>query len=122
MFFIRRVTLTPTGPTFGVFLNESTPLCVTLELPDLNNTVGKSCILPGVYQVIQNTQKKPWRLLDVPGRTEVDIHDGNTIADTEGCILVGTYFYSNGIIKSNDAVDYLKSVLPLTFPLTVVNP
>lgn len=122
MFFLRRVTLTETGPTFGVFLNESTPLCVTLELPNLNNIVDKSCILPGIYQVITNTAEKPWRLVDVPGRTEVDIHAGNTVADTLGCILAGTYFYQNGILQSVGAIELLKKILPESFTLTVVNP
>ena len=122
MFYIRRVTLTPTAPTFGVFLNESTPLCVTLELPNLNNIVDKSCILPGVYQVVGNTPDKPWRLLDVPGRTDVDMHSGNTIADTLGCILLGTTFFNGGILQSQAAVKYMQSILPATFTLTVVNP
>jgi len=65
-------------------------VCNTLELPE-GPTGG---IPPGRYPVFTNRSSKLDRItpliLDVEGRTEIRIHAGNTVADTEGCILVGS--------------------------------
>ena len=119
---LQRLTLGPLGPVYGVLLKDNVPLCVTLERPWLDNQIGVSCIIAGTYQVIKNTIAKPWRLLDVPGRTEIDMHAGNSIKDSEGCILVGTSFFPGGIAESQAAVLYLEGMLPNTFWLTIHNP
>lgn len=119
---IQRITFSATDPTYGVWLNDDVPQCVTLERPWLDNAVGLSCIPPGTYQVIQNSELKPWRLQNVPGRTLIDIHAGNTIADIEGCIALGTLFFPGGILQSQDAVNFMKKILPATFQLTILNP
>ncbi|NDD83385.1 hypothetical protein EBZ38_03770 [bacterium] len=70
----------------------------TLEDAWNGNKVGASCIPTGLYAVVPHgwdkaskvTRKRCWRLLDVPNRTAILIHAGNTVADTEGCVLVGT--------------------------------
>lgn len=70
---------------------ESIP---TLEPPWRDNRRLLSCIPEGTYRM----EPKPsprfkrvlWELEGVPGRSEILIHAGNTIADTAGCILVGT--------------------------------
>ncbi len=119
---LRRVTFTSMAPTLGVLLNDAIPLCLTFELPWKDNQHGISCIMPGTYPVIPNTPEKPWRLCNVPGRTDVDMHVGNTVADIEGCIALGLQFAPNCILHSVDAVNYLKKILPPKFDLTVVNP
>lgn len=64
----------------------------TLEDPWADNARGRSCIPEGRYKLARDTFKDRYpnfRLVDVPGRTAIEIHRGNTVNDTEGCILVG---------------------------------
>lgn len=69
----------------------------TLEEPWRMNQVGISCIPKGVYQCVpHNWDKnakfrfsKVWHITNVPNRTAILIHTGNTTADIEGCVLVG---------------------------------
>jgi hypothetical protein len=103
-------------------LKNNVPQCVTLERPWLDNQPMVSCIPAGTYQVGPNNPEKPWRLQDVPSRTQVDIHKGNTIQDSEGCILVGTSFFPGGILESSVAMDFLLKSLPQNFTLTIINP
>lgn len=69
--------------------------CWALELPWRNNERNVSCIPEGVYEVAPDLEGK-WtgypELQNVPGRTEIIIHPGNTVADTQGCILPGMVY------------------------------
>lgn len=72
-------------------------LCYTLELPNLKNTPRVSCIPAGVYK--GKKHKSPSnglciQLSDVPNRSYIQLHAGNTVFDTLGCILVGFDFVS----------------------------
>ena len=72
--------------------NEILFSCPTLELPWLNNQRNVSCVPAGVYNVIPHTSKKFGKcfwLQNVANRSGILIHSGNTIADIQGCILVG---------------------------------
>ena len=66
----------------------------TLELPWKNNQRNISCIPAGEYKatyIFSNRfQKNLFVLHNVPGRDNVELHIGNTVADTHGCILLGT--------------------------------
>lgn len=111
--------------TFGILSNENYPLCVTLELPWQDNHPSLSCIPVGTYHCIpHNSPKHPnvWEVTGVPGRSEILIHQGNALRDTEGCILVAFQFAGNEaeILTSDLALSFLRNTLPQEFDLTIV--
>lgn len=101
--------------TLGVLEVNGEPFCATMEDPnrDLNRNgrfdgferkvAGDTCIPFGRYEVTLAVVSPRFsrsamyasigarlpRLLNVPDFEGVLIHVGNTVADTEGCILVG---------------------------------
>lgn len=83
---VKRIFFTDAS-TCGALYIEDVFQCYTLELP------GDKAIPTGTYSVTIDMSTRFKRLmphvLDVPGRTGIRIHWGNTAADTEGCILVG---------------------------------
>lgn len=108
--------------TFGVLTKDNIPLCVTCEDPWNDNERGISCIPEGTYNCIPHSGpqfKNVWLLENVPGRSAILIHAGNSIADTRGCILVGKYFIGPAIAESRLALQQLREKLPQTFTLTI---
>ena len=108
--------------TFGVLLYKNTILAYTLERPWLNNLRSKSCIPIGTYwvQKYSGTRHKNAFWVDaVPDRSDILIHEGNTLANTIGCILVGTSTCASGLLKSQAALDTLNVVLPFKFQLRI---
>lgn len=104
----------------------SPPLVWSLERPLLDNKTNISCIPEGTYKVRQYQSRKfglTWRLEDVPGRTDILIHAGNTITDSKGCILVGrsagTYSKKNGVWQSREGMKVLKAKTEKEFMLTI---
>ncbi len=76
--------------TFTWLSNQ--PEIFTLELPFVNNQPNISCIPQGLYNIIpHNSTDHPdtYKLLSVPNRFNILIHNGNYLADIKGCILVG---------------------------------
>jgi hypothetical protein len=59
----------------------------TLELPWSFNERNVSCIPEGDYEFFKRGDR--WQAEEVPGRSGIQIHVGNNLADTTGCILVG---------------------------------
>jgi hypothetical protein len=119
---LMRVSMTD-KVTHGVFLFDGKPLCVTLEDPWKNNQRNISCIPTGVYKCVPHNGAKykgVWRLENVPGRSAILIHAGNSTSDTEGCILVGSEYGENLILRSQAALDKLRKELPDEFILTVM--
>jgi len=107
--------------------------CKSLELPDFNNAKNISCILPGVYDVVKYTRptgQVVFLLLNVKGRTAVEIHPGNFAAgskvDIEGCILPGLRFVDINkdghldVAESRKAMDILLALMPDKFKLTIL--
>lgn len=88
-------------PTFGVLTFQGIPQLVTLELPDFGNKPKVSCIPLGSYACEKVESPKvhgnTFLVKNVPGRTGILFHHGNTVKDTQGCILVGSEFmFVNG--------------------------
>lgn len=112
--------------TFGVLIDKDIPLCLTLEDPDNGNQKNISCIPTGVYSCsrVQSPSKGDvWEIKDVPDRTHILIHVGNTIMDTEGCVLVGESFGTvhnlPAILNSTKTMKKLKTLLPDEFLLII---
>lgn len=112
--------------TFGLLYHGQIPLCNTLEDPPNNNQVGISCIPRGLYECLPHNGvkfKNVWMLQNVPGRSAILIHAGNTIDATSGCILVGMGLGrisgQPGIINSQTALNMLRKILPPTFTIEI---
>ncbi len=90
-FTLKRILFTDDGSP-GVLILGNQPICLTLEENWRDNEKGLSCIPAGSYLCRRrNTPQHgdTFEVMDVPGRTAILIHSGNTEADTEGCILLG---------------------------------
>lgn len=115
--------------TLGVIVYRNAPVCVTLEEPDLDNQAGISNIPEGEYptaRVISPNFGDCFGVEEVPGRSLIRIHAGNTTDDTRGCILPGLQFgkYVGNrpmVISSRKALDKMKALLPRRFTLVITN-
>lgn len=86
----------------------------TLELPWKDNEKNKSCIPTGIYKCELTTNRKTlggkkiakaYEIRDVPNRSGILIHAGNSVKDTSGCILLGSNLYHlNGALISESRV------------------
>jgi Family of unknown function (DUF5675) len=81
----------------GTFSVDGTQKYFSLELPELfegqPNVPKKTCVPAGTYAV-ERLWSNHWNqmmphLVDVPGRTEVEIHIANFPHDILGCIGIG---------------------------------
>ena len=84
--------------TFGVLREGAIPFAVTLEEPWRDNQPNISCIPTGRYTCKRVDSPKfggTFEVTNVPGRTHVLFHKGNTTDDTHGCILVAEEFAGN---------------------------
>lgn len=104
--------------TYGVLCINSIPRFVTLEDLWRGNARQVSCIPKGEYICIKHLSPKfgwTYLVLDVPDRSDILFHCGNTDRDTSGCILLGSCFNSEeggeGIIGSRIAFEAFKLLL-----------
>lgn len=102
----------------GVLELDGKEICKTLELPWRDNQKGISCIPAGEYKLSPYPSSRfgeVYIVNDVPNRTGILIHTGNTADDIEGCILVGdSYGKLNGkkaVLNSRQAFNLLKETL-----------
>lgn len=101
----------------GVLVYQNRALLLTLEDAWRDNLPEVSCIPPGRYRCARHSSIKfpnTWRLEDVPGRSAILLHAGNTDEDTRGCILVGRRFGDMSgipaVLESQAAMDQLRYV------------
>lgn len=81
--------------TWGVLRHGPVPFALTLERPWQDNVENLSCIPMGRYRCRRIRSPKfgvTFEVCEVPGRTNILLHAGNVLADTQGCILVGEEF------------------------------
>jgi hypothetical protein len=74
---------------------DGVPICLTLELPWKENQSQVSCIPEGEYECgwyLSPTHGETILLKNVPGRSLIMFHAGNTAKDVKGCIAVGSEF------------------------------
>lgn len=113
--------------TYGILVDSTAPLCSTLELSYKDNKSNISSIPCGKYiceRGISPSQNKKlggkvFKVLNVPNRTDVLIHIGNTVKDTKGCILVGSQYGKDSLIDSTSAMIKLLEILPDRFELNI---
>jgi hypothetical protein len=96
-----------------LFLNGE-EFCDTLELAWKDNQRSISCIPAGEYKVRlrlprESATRDYIHLLvqDVPNRSYILVHIGNTTADTKGCILVGQSRQQDFVGNSTLAMELL---------------
>ena len=105
MLTITRFAYMPEG-TYGHFALNGQRL-VTVERPWLNNTPNISCIPGGTYNCIPAWYNRGgYRAIEVedePGRTYILFHVGNSVHNSQGCILVNSWheYTEAGIVGAN---------------------
>ena len=89
---LKLITMCLSNHTIGKLYIDGEMFSYSLELPDKNNEVNRSCIPAGTYDLVKNDSPRfgqGYKIDKVPGRGHILIHTGNTIVDTRGCILLG---------------------------------
>ena len=80
------------GGAIGALLICNKAFCVTLEPADQDNAPNHSCI-PASQYLCQRCESlrfgETFKVLNVPKRTDILFHRGNTDDDTTGCIILG---------------------------------
>lgn len=81
--------------TIGVLRIGRSVFCATLEPPELLNKRNVSCIPAKPYLIkpfySPSFQFNTYKVMNVPDRSGILFHPGNTRDDTEGCIILGQY-------------------------------
>jgi hypothetical protein len=116
-----RISETELG-THGVIFFGAHPALVSLELPWRENKKGISCIPEGTYAALPHISARfGWtiHILDVPGRSEILVHAGNTIADSRGCILPGMQYSDAGVASSRVAMKSLQAFVSAPIKISV---
>ena len=82
--------------THGSLYIDGVFQCYTLEDPVRRGPKqkGETAIPEGEYEIVLNNSQRfgaDWpEITNVPGFTAIRIHGGNTVKDTEGCLLTGS--------------------------------
>lgn len=106
------------GATMGVLCIDDMPEFVTLEEAWRDNERKISCIPVGRYKIKPRnspSRGRVYEVVNVPERSHILIHAGNTHKDTEGCILLGMQFGSieneSAILASRSAMQRFMAIM-----------
>lgn len=92
---LTRILSLPEHGTFGAMVLGDAPFCVTLEPYSRFNRSSVSCIPTGQYVGVPYNSPKfgpVYLLVDTADREQIELHPGNSDADTRGCILLAESF------------------------------
>lgn len=111
-----RDTFTDQSTTGKLYVDHVFQCYVLEDARHDHKIAGKTCIANGKYEVVVNWsdrfKKSMPLLIGVPGFSGIRIHCGNTAADTEGCLLVGSS-------RENDVVRGSRLAFDALFPFIV---
>jgi len=122
------------GTAGRLYVNTSF-FCSTIERPDLNadgiqgNEQGQSCIPAGDYVCKRTWYYKggyeTFEVTNVPGRSRILFHVGNTAKDVQGCIALGRAVPGDPFVVVNSRATFKEFMSKLegikTFQLTILN-
>ena len=119
MKYLRLVRVTDNnGATLGVLTINDKAEMLTLEDPWQLNERNISCIPEGRYRIRNHNSPrfgKTYIVDDVPERSHILIHAGNTPKDTQGCILVGLQYgelnNQPAVLASRSAFDKFMEIM-----------
>lgn len=92
------------GGVLGALRIGKKVFCATLEPADQDNAPNHSCIPASQYLCCRWESLKfgeTFKVLNVPMRTDILFHKGNTDEDTAGCVILGITW---GNLSGNRAV------------------
>ena len=100
---LERFAWTPTA-TFGRLHLAGGVEVFTVERPWLDNEVNVSCIPEGRYEMRRGTFRGKYEdleLVEVPGRSAIEVHVANLASELRGCIAPGMRL---GVVEGEWAV------------------
>ena len=116
-FILEREIFTDESIIGSLYMN-SHKICDTLELPYNDNKTNASSIPVGLYDLCvrsgaDSTKYKYVHLqvLEVPNRSFILFHIGNTAKDSKGCILTGMSRQTDMVLNSKQSHTLLMQVI-----------
>ena len=116
-FILEREVFTDKSIIGSLYMN-SHKICDTLELPYNNNNKNVSAIPTGLYDLCvrsgaDSTKYKYVHLqvLEVPNRSFILFHIGNSAKDSKGCILTGMSRQTDMVLNSKKSHTLLMQVI-----------
>ena len=112
--------------TIGLLTIDNKPIGYTIEPAWKNNKKNISSFPKGRYSgFLRYDKNDQWRiqLKNIKGRSGIQIHIGNTVSETQGCILVGKELGKQTctITRSKDAYAELKEAFYGLNPVSTPN-
>lgn len=109
----------------GTWYLDGKEICKTLENGWKDNKPKISCIPTGTYNCTRDYTGKfqYWKINNVPNRSNIEIHNGNTHNHTLGCLIIGSSWGrlndKPAVLGSLTTLNKLKQILPDEFELEI---